>query len=253
MKSSANIIEAKLASAADLIMTRYDAFVQDPNDPETNHKLRVSIRTLRSLIDFVGPWQKARQNAQIQKSLKRVVRRTSRLRELDVLCAMVEESGIASEELIAFCRDKAARERDDVLAALTSKKLSRLLKGAVKNTRKINWKKKVAKRGLRAKAVRARYDALVDSLRADLAVLDENDYETVHDVRKRAKQVRYVSEQFEGILGADAVAEAMRMKDEQDRLGAICDNRVNHEIVQAFIEQEGLTPTLAEELTRIVA
>ncbi len=251
MKSCRKTINAKLVSAADLIGQRYAAFLEDPSDPETNHKLRVSIRTLRSLEDFVSPWQQQKQNALVQKNLKRVVRRTSRLRELDVLCEMVKEGG-GSEELVAFCEEKAADEREAVHAALKSGKLPAALELALDEVSATRWEKTVKRKGLKPKTVRKHYDEMANALRADLESLDETDYERMHDVRKRAKQVRYVAEQFEEILGADVADEARRMKEEQDRLGALCDEKVNREIVAAFIAQEDLASDLAAELRRIV-
>lgn len=247
------LFEEKLAQAAQLVQARHAAFLEDPNDPETNHKLRVSIRTLRSLVDFIKPWQKEKQNARTQKDLKRVVKRTSRLRELDVLCDLVNKSENASDDLKTFCEERAAREREAVLEALSSQDYTDPLNDAVRRVEKLRWKKSVAKKGLRGKSVRKRYDELASALQADLDSLDENDYEKVHDVRKRAKQIRYVSEQFADLLGPDAVEAARSMKAEQDRLGAICDARVNHEIAQSFIAEEGLSPALAEELLQIVA
>ena len=250
MKSCRKFISAKVVDAADTVAQRYAAFLADPDDPETNHKLRVSIRTLRSLVDFLSPWQKPKQNDRVQKNLKRVVRRTSRLRELDVLCAMAHEAG-ASEELVSFCTAKAADERAAVHESLMSSKFAGPLEVALEDASTLRWKRSIRRKGLKPKEVRARYDELASRLQADLETLDEDDYELMHDMRKRAKQVRYVSEQFEEILGADAAKAARRMKDEQDRLGALCDAKVNREIVAAFIAQEDLSPALAADLRQL--
>ena len=253
MGSCINEVNAKLKKASSTVAERHAAFLSNPNDPETNHKLRVSIRTLRSLIDFMSPWQKGKQNARIQDDLKRVVKKTSRLRELDVLCEMARDGG-ASEELVAFCEGKAAEERAKVLKTLSSRKYTNILERAIDETCTLHWKKRFAKgkNALKARDIRAHYNQMVDSLQADLAVLDETDYPTVHEVRKRAKQVRYVSEQFSELLGEDAVKQAKLMKAEQDRLGALCDAKVNQEIVESFIVRAGLSPALAGELLHIV-
>jgi len=254
MGSCTNAVDAKLRDAGTTVAKRHTAFLDNPNDPETNHKLRVSIRTLRSLIDFMSPWQKGKQNERIQDDLKRVVKKTSRLRELDVLCEMAREGG-ASEELVSFCEDKAAEEREKVLKALSSRKYTNMLERAIDETCNLRWRKQFAKgkSALKANDIRAHYDQMVASLQADLATLDESDYPAVHEVRKRAKQVRYVSEQFSELLDEDAVEQAKLMKAEQDRLGALCDAKVNREIVESFIVRAGLSPSLAGELLLIVA
>ena len=254
MGSCINEVNAILKNAGLTIAGRHTTFLDNPDDPETNHKLRVSIRTLRSLIDFMSPWQKSKQNERIQDDLKRVVKKTSRLRELDVLCEMAREGG-ASDELIAFCESKAADERAKVLKSLSSRKYTNILERAIDETCTLQWKKQFAKGkdALKARDIRAHYKQMVGSLQTDLATLDEDDYPAMHEVRKRAKQVRYVSEQFSELLGENAAEQAKLMKAEQDRLGALCDAKVNREIVESFIVRAGLSPALAGELLLIVA
>lgn len=245
-------IENTIADAGLVVQKRHDAFFENPHDPETNHKLRVSIRTLRSLVDFLRTWEKDKQNALIRKDLKTVVKGTSRLRELDVLCEMVRESGTASEELVNLCAEEAACERARVLKSLKGEKQSTRLARALKEARKIRWKKAVASDGLSVEMVRLRFDELANSVEYDLNRLDEADYERMHETRKRVKQVRYVSDKFSDILGDDAQAIASRMKAEQDRLGALCDAQVNRSIVEGFLARGSISPALAQELARIV-
>ena len=71
--------------------------------------------------------------------------------------------------------------------------------------------------------------------------MDFADADAVHTLRKQAKRVRYAAENFPEILGADVAEEARRMVGVQDRLGAVCDARVNVGIVCEF-PTEGLSP-----------
>ena len=77
-------MDRRFAEGADELERRTQEFLADPDEPETCHKLRVSIRTLRSLLAFAEPFMKASFSKRLQRDLRSVVRTLSRLRELDV-------------------------------------------------------------------------------------------------------------------------------------------------------------------------
>ena len=211
------------------------------------HKCRVTIRALRSLAAFVRPWQDKRQNACVNDELRSVVRLTSRQRELDVLAEQCAERPDSSEELVSFLREAAAAERKRVMKALASKKTRKSLARVGKELSDVSWRPRIVHDGLDPSEMRARFDALASALANDLAALDLADVERTHDVRKRAKRVRYNAEKFSDIIGGDAVGIAKDMTAHQDNLGAICDARVNIDIVNSFLEQD-LPPEISREL-----
>ena len=231
-------IEGIMRDCADEMLKRRDAFFADPDDIETMHKLRVSIRTLRSLTAFLKPWQSGSQNSQLQYTLKTLVAHTSRLRELDVFAEQTRESEGFSEELAAFCEGEARAERERVAKVLASKQCARDFKKAASLARNVKWKRPVSESGLPAITVRDRFDAMVADLESELADLKLSEVERTHDIRKRAKRARYVAENFKGILGEDAVDIAKGMTAHQDNLGAICDARVNIELINAFLQRD---------------
>ena len=231
-------LERVLEEATDTVQTRMDAFAADPEDPETLHKVRTSIRTLRSLVKFVAPWQNRAQNKAVQADLKTVVASTSRLRELDVFSAQAQAAPDASPEFVEFCAEKAAAEREHVHEVLLSKQTTRRLKRVADQLKNVQWKARLNKEGLDASEVRTRFDALAESLEAELTALDLADAEATHDVRKNAKQVRYSAERYGELIGEDAVQVAQEMKGRQDDLGAICDARVNIGIIDSLVTED---------------
>ena len=62
----------------DTVERRLKAFLADPDDVETIHRFRISIRTLRSLLVFVSPFLKRRRHRLLQDELRSVVVETSR-------------------------------------------------------------------------------------------------------------------------------------------------------------------------------
>ena len=133
-------ISDRLEACADLMAQRRQAFFDDPNDIETNHKFRVSIRTMRSLLSFIEPWVSRKQAKAIQANLKRVVKETSRLRELDVFMSLAESLDPAAPELVAFCAAEASQERERVLVALSEERMMDRLDTAVEELHKLSWK-----------------------------------------------------------------------------------------------------------------
>ena len=112
-------ISERLAACADLMVQRRQAFFDDPDDIETNHKFRVSIRTTRSLLSFIEPWVSRKQAKAIQANLKRVVKETSRLRELDVFMSLAESLDPDyitkwTESLMAESKLEAGKIEEDV-------------------------------------------------------------------------------------------------------------------------------------------
>ena len=243
-------LQATITATAERIEDRRKAFFADPDDIETIHRFRTNTRTLRSLVAFIKPWQKAEQNAEAQAILREVVRYTSRQRELDVLEKQVCADPEASPKLVAFCKKEAARERAKVLKILRSKRVTKLFKRAMSSVKSIAWKKCIARRGLPQDEVRARFDALVESVSADLVALDLSDAERTHDVRKRAKRARYVAEHNVDILGADAVAIAEGMNAHQDSLGEVCDARANIRLIDEFLLRD-LPKSVVRDLMRM--
>lgn len=232
---------------------RLQDFLRDPDEVETLHKLRVSIRTLRSLHRFLRPFHRAAPAREVQRDLRTLVLPTSRLRELDVLIDEASQMEPPAADLVAACRALREQERDRVLAALTSPKANAALTGAGKAARKFRWKRSVERNGLREAQVAARFAQMEHELDQQLQRTDLADAEATHDVRKAAKRVRYAAERFGSFVGEERAARASaRMKGVQDNLGALCDARVNVDIVEGF-PRAGLSERALRDLAALDA
>ena len=245
-------MEGIIGDCEDAVHERLQAFLDNPDDIETMHKFRVSCRTLRSLVAFIKPWQDAKQNQSVQDDLKSIVAETSRLRELDVLTEQAADMETSSTDLVEFCALRAEEERERVMGALQSKRIAKRLENVRSELHSIKWRKELALNGLEAGEVRKRFDGLASSLESDLASLNLADVEKTHDVRKSAKQVRYDAEKFMPLIGSDAVDIAKNMTAHQDNLGAICDARVNVDLINTF-EADELPEAVAWDLALLRA
>lgn len=231
-------LQETITRTAKAIEERREAFFANPEDIETIHRFRTNIRTLRSFLAFIKPWQNREQNAETQTILRDIVRYTSLQRELDVFEKQARSNPASSPELLAFCKKEASEERAKLLKILASKQVTKSFEHAMASVRHITWKKRYVKSGLPQSVVRKRFDALIASVKADLEVLRLSDEEQTHDVRKRAKRARYVAEFNESILGADAVDIAKGMMAHQDNLGDVCDARANIRLISEFLRRD---------------
>lgn len=231
-------LQKSLTRTAEKIEECREAFFADPEDTKTIHHFRTNTRSLRSQVAFIKPWQNSVQNAETQAILKDIVSHTSLLRELDVFEKQARSNPDSSAKLLAFCKKEASDERARVLKVLSSKRVTKSFRRAMDLSKNVTWKGHYAKHGLSEDAVRARFDAMVDSVGTDLAGLRLWDEEQTHDVRKRAKRVRYVSEVNASILGADAVDIAKGMTAHQDDLGDVCDARANIRLINEFLQRD---------------
>lgn len=87
-------------------------------------------------------------------------------------------------------------------------------------------------------------------LERGLESVDFGDHDATHKLRKRAKRVRYVAERFPDLLGDVAERAAKEAKAVQDRLGALCDARVNRTIARGF-PTDGLSEGARRNLDEI--
>jgi CHAD domain-containing protein/phosphohistidine phosphatase SixA len=228
--------EDVLDTAAKRIDDRLVAFQADPDDVEAAHRLRVSIRTLRSLLAFAAPFQKKRWSGRVRDDLRDIVLQTSYLRELDVLSEQAAALQPPADDLLRACARMREAEQVRVCKVFAGKNVRKKMARTLKAMRSVHWKKRVAARGLSTEDIRTRFYQMARSSSMQLDQLDVSDAQAAHAVRKDVKQTRYVAEGFARILGPQAARIAESMTQVQDDLGSLCDARVNVDIVQRFPE-----------------
>ena len=220
-------LAAVLREGERTVERRLEAFLANPDDPETIHRLRISIRTLRSLLAFVSPFLKRRRHRLLQADLRSVVIETSRLREYDVMLRDVRALDVPSGALVEKIGELRDFERDRVVGVMGGRHTRRALGRVHRRVGSLPWKDSVRKSGVARGKVLAVFDELVRLVDEGYATVDRSDADAVHTLRKRSKRVRYVGESFGSLLGDQAAAEGARMKGIQDELGDVCDARVN--------------------------
>lgn len=240
-------LEQILARRCARVVKYCDRFRDGAADVETVHDLRVSIRTLRSLLTFLEPFQKKSQNRRLQRALREIVLELSRLREYDVL---IEETAKVDIDLAPAGDGLVPPQKlDAALAALRSREYSRAsrvfsrrrfadqLRMIEKEINHIAWRGSIAREGLQVEALRQRLEDMRSEFFRRCGDLDFRDVEATHKVRKEAKKVRYAANGMKSLLGEEQETVAA-MKRVQDRLGRLCDARVNAELLHDLVRTE---------------
>ena len=230
----------------------YHAFVDDPSDADAVHDLRISIRTLRSLLIFAEPWIKGKHAAKVEEKLRDLVRSTSDLREYDVLADVIAALDPAAHELAEACATMRAEEAERVLDFFATQKSQKAIGDLQDLTKHLPWKGQVKASGIEPEALAERYRSLWEAFAERCRTLDLKDTELTHDIRKDAKLLRYVTRALPDLLGDTAAQIGAEARAVQDRLGDLCDARANVEIIEG-IPAERLSETAAAELVRLRA
>lgn len=218
-----------------------DVFLADPRDTETTHQLRVSIRKLRSLLSFIKPFQKGKQNTEMQKCLKKFMTRFSYLRELDVMREAIEIFCKYSPEAInadSIILAKMDQERDDeanrVMSSVSDPGTDSSLRNLEKALQTVKWKDNVDVSAFASSNINDRFAHLLHAFKRKARTIDYHDAVAAHALRIEAKKLRYSLSGIEPLLDAEHGTPHDELKQMHDKLGKLCDARRNKEILQKF-------------------
>lgn len=229
------VVGDTLSAQAQRIQDALKKLQKHPRDPELLHDFRVALRTGRSLMAFVRPFQKRRQNLAIDMLLSDLQHATSLLRELDVLCDRVKETG-GSEALTLYaaCQQARDNERTRVVAYLGRRDTQRKAREALHGMRNLRWRSGTESEGLGAREFCDEFDRLAKTCRKGYAACDFEDDDETHALRRRIKNLRYVAVGYAELLGSERSAVGGEAKKVQEELGVLCDARVNLRLIETF-------------------
>lgn len=220
-------IERALDKAGRRIETRMENVLANPNDAEILHQFRISLRIARSLVKFVQPYVKSGVCVDLVTELKELQNPTSRLRELDLLAEVLD----ASSPEHAACVEVQKEERDAFGKVITKSATQKSVRRIVNQLKDIPWRKQTENHGLSETELAARVQLMREDHEWDMSELDYNDQEAVHEVRKAAKELRYVTREFSAVLPDSTDETTEQAKAVQDKLGELCDCRTNARLV----------------------
>ena len=230
-------VEDVLGSAASEVCAQAEAFLATPEDAQVLLRFRVSLRRVRSLLQFVSPWQAKKQNRPAVRSLKELQEASSRLRALDILTRtvsdLVEGGELAENSLLPMaCARERSLECESLLTLMRKHSSAKALRKLAAELSHVRWKGRVAKEGLTSARLGAHFDEELAEVDDSLFGLDLRDGNAVFEARRDAKELHYVAERLGGLLGPERAQMSASLDEVQVELGQLSDARRNQRLAQ---------------------
>ena len=225
-------VERVVASAAEDLNARAEAFLVAPDDATCLFEFRVSLRRVRSLLQFLAPWQSKKQARRCAHTLKELQVASARLRSLDILSetvdGLVEGGELGENSLLPMaCAKERSLECASLITLMRKRHSSKALRKLARDLEHFGWKSKVAERGLTAEDFRLHFDEEFNEVDEGLFGLDLRDGDAVYVARRDAKEMHYVAERLGAVLGSDRAQMSEYLDEIQRELGALSDARGN--------------------------
>ncbi|MFE0441214.1 CHAD domain-containing protein [Aerococcus sp. NPDC058936] len=218
----------------------YLDYQNNPFSGELVHDLRVSIRELRSLLNFIKKRLDKDHYNKLNQQLGAAARVFGPLRELDVLYDYCENYAVGHPETSeAYYQlfNTFVKDRRIEMNRTFNKGNSATIQQAIEDAKEIlelslfedkkDWKKYTLKR----------LKKIDKKLRYAYKTVDISDYEAVHEIRKSAKKVRYAATYFDETVSKDLNQYRKHAKAIQSEFGEITDAHVNYELLTEYADK----------------
>ena len=231
------VVEKAVASASADLHDRFEAFLKTPDDVEGLRQFRIALRRVRSLLQFLAPWQTKKQSRRCEHVLKELQVASAHLRALDILSECVDglvESGELGENslLPIACAKERSLECSSLIAVMRKHDTGKELKRLARDLANLSWKARVAEKGLTAEDFRVHFDDEFNAVDEDLFGLDLRDGDAVYVARRDAKEMHYVAERLGDVLGPERAQMSEALDEIQRELGALSDARGNKQLAE---------------------
>ncbi|MFM0033554.1 CHAD domain-containing protein [Paraburkholderia strydomiana] len=225
--STAPSAQAAFASyAAPLVADalEFASAVREDASPEALHKLRVSLRRLRSLWWAFAPLLGKDENIHQRALFKYLATAAGKTRDWDILIELLAQEDSGAHGLMPSLQEARGSALAVSRETLSNADVKHLLREALAGaSRELNT---AHERMPLRKFVTRRVDAAKRSLKKRMKRANRarrSDYTAYHDVRKAGKKLRYLLDFFEPVLKGSCKSTARRVKRIQKRFGALND------------------------------
>lgn len=235
-------IKAVLLQQMYAVEQAYKDYQNNPYESETVHQLRVNLRRMRGLLNFLKPQLPEETYIELNGALKAAGGRLGPLREEDVLMEECGQLALKEPELVDNYYDvfKFLRnERQKRLRGGYSKTTHQELETAVTQTKRaielLSFELSTQKEW--SKFLEKRLKKKTKKLKELYEETDHSDHEASHQVRIQAKKVRYAADGFESWLGEEAEKNRKKAKKIQNKLGLGTDLYTNARLLKEYAER----------------
>lgn len=226
------------------VKSSYQKYKNNPYVADYIHRFRVDMRKMRVLFNFLKPFLNKDIYDTFNQALRELGKKLSPLRDLDALIEECSILAVAEPELIdnyAEVFRHLEKERFKMVKSQSTKKAFKEFEGILEGAEAILNQLVLfdnSKESSYEKMFEERYQHKIAKFEKEYEKLDIIDYEDVHEVRKKAKKVRYASVGFKKVLPKKQRKEAKKKaKKAQQYLGEITDTHVSIEILEEYKEK----------------
>ena len=206
-----------------------------PEDADRIHDLRVSIRRLMQELEVFAEWFDAKSVKTVRQHLRKLMNRCAAVRNCDVAVEVLRAAGYAGPQLLAGLE----KERQDAARHLVRKlkhwRSAGLVRKWGRNLRALPAASKESAGGAARRLLPAMAGKLFRAGRE--AAQPRSTRPRMHQLRLKAKEVRYTLELFEPVFVRTPAGSATQpimesLKGLQEKLGAINDCEATLEMIR---------------------
>ena len=240
----------------------YTDYQNNPFDKETAHRIRTDSRKLRSMLNFLKKLMDDEEYQKLNGELKKLGMIYGPVREVDILmewCAEIarQKPGLSDHyrELFNYLGKKRRREMRRTFNKTNVKTAESAIETAENGIRNLTMKEMDDWDGYIKKRLIKKYKKLDD----EYENVDPDDFEKVHETRKRAKKVRFSAKYFGKLSQVKYRKIAKNSKQIQDEFGKITDDGTNIRLLKNYAKEtedgelRELFGKMAEEQKKLTA
>jgi triphosphatase len=223
------------------VLAAQQSFLENFQQPEIVHELRISLRRLQSVLEFSEPLAVIKQYAWYQDELKKLGQKLAEVRELDVAYAswqqLLDDQVVSMDskvwlgEVLLEKRNLAAAEvLDECRAGLATP----LLLGLWAELLDRDWQQLIACDSTVEEYAVGNIASWLKKARKQEQTVEWSDVGEVHKLRLWIKKIKYVVEVMQPVLG-DTSRLILQLEKLQDTFGVISDARSTELLLKALL------------------
>ncbi|GEK89143.1 phosphohistidine phosphatase SixA [Alkalibacterium putridalgicola] len=247
-----------LLERAEAMEESYHHFQNNPYSPERTHRFRVDMRKLRSLLHFVKPLIGKETYKEMNDQIKDSYHRLEPLREGDVLIDSCGERALKEPELVddyfevfRYLHNERRKWMRSRLTKGMTAAFEDMLADTKEGIRQLSFDLDKTDDGDIEAYLKDRFKSRKKKVYKAFEKADHSDHEAAHDVRKKAKKLRYAVKGYKDLLPKKKAKKAKKkLKTIKDELGEIGDLYVNSEWLKDYAEKVD-DPKLEEAFTTL--
>ena len=245
MEEKAKPIKAVLLKQVEKMEEAYTDFQNNPYSPELTHQLRVDVRKLLSLLNFIKPLFEKEDYKELKERVKDGYHRLEPLREGDVLIDTSSEQALSAPDLIDDYPNvfrHLHNDRRKWMRSRQTKSMTAAFQYMIAETREniaqldFNMEKTVD--GDIESYLTKRFKSRKKKVYKAFKKTDHSDDKAAHEVRKKARKLRHAIKGFKEFLPKKKVKKAKKkLRRIQDDLGELRDLSRNSERLTNYADK----------------